>query len=322
VAKALIFGISGQDGSYLAEFLVKKGYTIIGTSRDHKNNNFFNLHHLGIFRDIKIETVKIQDQMEVEKVLRKWQPDEVYNLAGQSSVSFSFKDQKETKKSIIDVTLNILNTIRVLNFPIRFFNAASSECFGSIDNPASETTPLNPSSPYAEAKSIAFQLTQTYRKEHNLFASSGILFNHESPLRPQKFVIKKIAVALAKILQGHKTTLHLGNLNIVRDWGWAPEYIVAMWQMLQLDKPDDFIIATGESHSLGDLVASTFNTLDLNWKEFVKIQPGLFRSRDNQTSYANPQKAKKILNWHANVTATKVLLRLINSSKKNINQIY
>ena len=269
---ALICGVSGQDGSYLARLLLTKGYKVYGTSRDAQMASFHNLLRLGIRNQVQFESVALNDFRSVWQALSKIRPDEVYNLAGQSSVSLSFDLPVETLESISIGTLNLLEAIRMTERPIRLYNAGSSECFGDVGGQAAdESTPFCPRSPYAVAKAAAFWQVSNYREAYGLFACSGILFNHESPLRPERFVSKKIVSTACRIADGQADTLHLGNMNIQRDWGWAEEYIEAMWKMLQQPEPHDFVIATGETHSLEEFVNEAFSCVGLNWKNFVSI---------------------------------------------------
>jgi GDPmannose 4,6-dehydratase len=234
------------------------------------------------------------------QVLMKIEPDEVYNLAGQSSVGLSFEQPVETLESIATGTLNLLEAIRFTGAPIRLYNAGSSECFGDIgDRAADEKTPFRPRSPYAVAKAAAFWEVANYREAYGLFACSGILFNHESPLRPQRFVTQKIVAAASRIAQGSKEQLNLGNLSIVRDWGWAPEYVEAMYLMLQQDQPDDYAIATGESYSLEEFVSQTFACINLDWRDRVMTDSSLLRPTDLAISRGDPSKAKEKLGWQA-----------------------
>jgi GDPmannose 4,6-dehydratase len=235
---ALICGISGQDGAYLAQLLLSKGYNVCGTSRDAQVSSFSNLVKLGIRDRVKLESVALNDFRSVLQVLTKIQPDEVYNLAGQTSVSLSFEQPVETLESIATGTLNLLESMRFFNKPIKFYNAGSSECFGDTNGEAAtESTPFRPRSPYAVAKAAAFWEVANYREAYNLFACSGILFNHESPLRPERFVTQKIVSTACRIAAGSSEKLLLGNIEIERDWGWAPEYVEAMYLMLQQDEP-------------------------------------------------------------------------------------
>jgi len=297
---ALICGVSGQDGAYLAQLLLDKGYTVCGTSRDAQISSFPNLVRLGIRESLKLESVALNDFRSVLQALVKIQPDEVYNLAGQTSVGLSFEQPVETLESISIGTLNLLEAIRFLGKPIKFYNAGSSECFGdSSDKPADETTPFRPRSPYAVAKSAAFWQVANYREAYGLFACSGILYNHDSPLRPERFVTQKIVSSACRIAQGSLEKLHLGNIDIQRDWGWAADYVEAMYLMLQQEQPDDYVIATGESCSLADFIAAAFSYLGLDWHEYVVSDASLFRPTDIAVGRANPSKAKEKLGWQA-----------------------
>lgn len=311
--KALICGISGQDGSYLAKLLIEKGYAVFGTSRDAQVSPFDNLTHLGLLDKIQLESMSLNDFRSVLQVLIKVLPDEVYNLAGQSSVSLSFHQPVETLESITVGTLNLLEAIRFSARPIRFYNAASSECFGDTGGvPADETTPFHPRSPYAVAKAAAFWEVANYREAYGLFACCGILFNHESPLRPKRFVTKKIVSAACRIASGCQEKLRLGNISIIRDWGWAPDYVEAMWLMLQLNKPDDFVIATGQSHSLQEFVEAVFSYVGLDWRQFVETDPSLLRPTDIESGHGNPSKANKILGWtaeHKMIDVVKMMMK-------------
>jgi GDPmannose 4,6-dehydratase len=298
--KALICGVSGQDGAYLAQLLLNKGYFVCGTSRDAQMSSFRNLVRLGIRDQVKLESAALNDFRSVLQVLKKIEPDEVYNLAGQSSVGLSFEQPVETLESIATATLNLLEAIRFTGEPIKLYNAGSSECFGDIgDQTADESTPFRPRSPYAVAKAAAFWEVANYREAYGLFACSGILFNHDSPLRPERFVTQKIIAAACRIAQGSSQKLHLGNISILRDWGWAPEYVEAMYLMLQQDEPDDYVIATGESHSLEEFVAEAFTCVGLNWQDHVISDASLFRPTDLAISRGNPTKAREKLKWQA-----------------------
>ena len=297
--KALICGISGQDGAYLAQILLSRGYEVTGSSRDAQLSSFANLHRLNLRHQVAVESVALTDFRSVLQALIKVEPDEVYNLAGQSSVALSFQQPVEAMESIGIGTLNLLEAIRFMGRPIKLYNACSSECFGDIPDAADENTPFRPRSPYAVAKAAAFWEVANYREAYKIFACSGILFNHESPLRPARFVTKKIIAAACRIARGSREKLSLGNINIQRDWGWAPEYVEAMWLMLQQDLPDDYVIATGESHSLEEFVAAAFTQVGLDWRDHVAIDPELFRPTEIAVSRGNPEKAHKFLGWHA-----------------------
>ena len=315
--KALICGISGQDGAYLAKLLLDKGYEVYGTSRDAQMSSFKNLKHLDIYNSINLKSMSLNDFRSVLQVLIKIEPDEVYNLAGQSSVGLSFEQPVETLESISVGTLNLLEAIRFTGKEIKFYNAGSSECFGDIgENAADENTPFRPRSPYAVAKSAAFWEVANYREAYGLFACSGILFNHESPLRPERFVTRKIILSACKIAAGKQTELHLGNISIKRDWGWAPEYVDAMWRMLQQNQPDDFVIATGESYSLQEFVETAFLELKLDWQEFVVTDSSLLRPTDLAVSKANPSKALNILNWKAKYKMKDVVSMMVKEENQ------
>lgn len=296
--KALIIGITGQDGAYLAKHLLDKGYEVTGSSRDVMASSFANLQALGIRDKVKLVSVSINDFRSVFNAIKSFNPDEIYNLAGQTSVGLSFDQPVEAIESIAIGTLNILEVIRLQNRPVRFYNAGSSECFGDTgDTSANEHTPFAPRSPYAVAKSTAKWLINSYRESYGLYACTGILFNHESPLRPERFVTQKIIAGAAKIKAGQLSKLQLGNLDISRDWGWAPEYVQAMWLMMQLDKPDDFVIATGRQESLKYFVAKAFEYFDLDWQKYVEIESSFFRPNEIVSSVGNPQKAIEVLRW-------------------------
>ncbi|MFC1856754.1 GDP-mannose 4,6-dehydratase [Thermodesulfobacteriota bacterium] len=315
--KALICGISGQDGSYLAQTLLKKGYEVYGTSRDAQMSSFPNLKRLGIREKVMVESMALTDFRSVLQVLMKVQPDEVYNLAGQSSVGLSFQQPVETLESVVIGTLNLLEAIRFSKMQIKLYNACSSECFGNTnDFAADEKTPFRPRSPYAVAKSAAFWELSNYREAYGLFACSGILFNHESPLRPGRFVTKKIVAAACRISAGSDEKLHLGNTAIQRDWGWAPEYVEAMWSMLQQEEPDDYVVATGETHSLEQFVHTTFSCLELDWRDHVVIDPALFRLTDLMIGRGNPQKAQKRLGWNAKYKMQDVIRMMVEEEQK------
>jgi GDPmannose 4,6-dehydratase len=296
---ALICGISGQDGAWLAQLLLSKGYIVIGTSRDAQMSSFTNLKSLNIHNQIKTVSMSLVDFRSVIHVLSEIIPDEIYNLAGQSSVGLSFDQPVETLESHVIGTLNLLEAIRFLNKPTRFYNACSGECFGDLETgfPATELTAFRPKSPYAVAKAAAFWEVSNYRDSYNIFACSGILFNHESSLRPERFVTQKIISAACRIADGSDEKLTLGNIAIRRDWGWAPEYVDAMWSMLQQDSPEDFVIATGENHSLEEFVTSAFSYVGLDWRKYVQDDKSLYRPSETSSSYGLPAKALEKLNW-------------------------
>jgi GDPmannose 4,6-dehydratase len=309
---ALIFGVSGQDGAYLAELLLKSGYVLHGTSRDAEISSFASLTRLGIRNQISLHSAAPTDFRSTFQVISRTVPDEIYNLSGQSSVGLSFQQPVETLESIAVGTLNILESIRLLDRPIRFYNAGSSECFGDTgDSPATESTPFHPRSPYAVAKSAAFWEVANYRDSYGLYACSGILFNHESPLRPQRFVTRKVTAAAARIARGSMEQLVLGDLAIRRDWGWAPEYVEAMWAMLQQPTPEDLVIATGVVHSLEEFVEATFSALGLNWREHVRTDKSLFRPSEIRCGFGDAAKAAASLGWKARTLMPDVVRRLV-----------
>lgn len=318
--KALICGISGQDGTYLAELLLQKGYEVWGTSRDAQISRFENLRRLGILESVNLVSMAINDFRSVLEVLTRLEPDELYNLAGQSSVQLSFEQPMETLESITTGTLNLLEVIRHIGVPMRLYNASSSECFGNTTSePANENTPFRPRSPYAVAKAAAHWAVANYREAYGLYACSGILFNHESPLRPTRFVTRKITTTATRIANGNKEKLMLGNLSIVRDWGWAPEYVEAIWGILQQEQPDDFVIATGESHSLEEFVESAFQLLGLNWRDHVVQDKTLFRPSEIAASRGDPSKAEAQMGWIARTHMKDVVSKMIRAEQEAQN---
>lgn len=311
--RALIIGVSGQDGAYLARFLLSKGYKVHGTSRDHEVSTFANLRTLGIKDSVTPHSMVTSDFRSVLTVLQAAKADEIYNLAGQTSVGMSFSYPVETFDSILIGTMNLLECIRLLKKPVKFYNAGSSEVFGNTLRPATEQTPFHPRSPYATAKAAAHYAVSNYREAYGLFASTGILFNHESPLRPQRFVTSKIVATAVRIARGSKEKLVLGNMEIYRDWGWAPDYVEAMWVILQQDQPDDYVIATGREHSLRDFVREVFGGLGLDWAEHVVTDPSFFRPSDITRSCGNAAKARKALGWRARHAFPQVVKLLVEA---------
>lgn len=299
--KALICGISGQDGAYLAKFLLKKGYEVFGGSRDATTNSFVNLKRLNAFDDLKLVSINLTDFRSTLQTINKIKPDEIYNLSGQSSVGLSFEQPIETFESICIGTLNILEAIRFSDTSIKFYNAGSSECFGNSPNElCDENTLFKPKSPYGIAKASAHWQVVNYREAYNLFAVNGVLFNHESPLRPDRFVTKKVVKAVSDIANGKLQKLEVGNIDIVRDWGWAPDYVEAMWLMLQQENPDDFVISTGVGHSLREFIQLAFKCANLEMDDYLIINQLFFRPTDLQYVVGSPQKAKNILGWSSN----------------------
>lgn len=296
--KALICGVGGQDGAYLAQLLLSEGYDVVGTSRDSSASRFEGLRRLGIHDQVEKTSMAINDFRSVLHTVKRYAPDEIYNLAGQSSVGLSFEQPVETMESIAGGTLNMLEALRFADRPIRFYNAGSSECFGDTGNtPADESTPFQPRSPYAVAKSTAHWLVRNYREAYGLFACTGILFNHESPLRPERFVTQKIVKGAARIARGSPERLRLGNIEIQRDWGWAPDYVEAMCRMLSAAAPDDYVIATGRTVSLEYFASKVFQFFGLDWQSCVDVDKALLRPTDIPVGRANPEKAQRDLGW-------------------------
>lgn len=309
---ALICGVGGQDGSLLAQQLLRAGYRVVGTSRDVELASFSNLRTLGIKDQVKLLSMAPKDFRSVFAAVSAAQPDEIYALAAQSSVGLSFEMPAETLESITFGTLNLLEAVRLLNPAIRFYHASSSECFGDLEGrPATEQTPFRPRSPYGVAKASAHLLVANYREAYGLFAANGLLFNHESPLRPTRFVTRKITRAAARIAAGNDQRLQLGAIDIVRDWGWAPEYVDAMWRILQADEPADFVIATGVSHPLKDFVAAAFAAAGLDWEEHVDSDDTLRRPSELDWSGGDPSKSAARLGWSSSVAMEEVARRMV-----------
>lgn len=307
--KALICGVNGQDGSYLARMLLDKGYAVWGTSRDVQASPMANLAALGIAGQVNLVSMAPSDFRSVFTAVERSDPDEVYLLSGQSSVGLSFEQPAETLESIVTGTLNMLEVMRLRRRQTRLYHAGSSECFGDTSGaPADETTPFQPRSPYAVAKASAHWLVANYRESYGLHASTGILFNHESPLRPRRFVTQKIIHRARQIAAGSQERLVLGRLDIRRDWGWAPEYVDAMWRMLQLETPRDLVIATGQTHSLEDFVDETFRLHGLDWRDHVDVSQEFFRPTDIAYSGGNPGLARHAIDWAAQVMMPQIVL--------------
>jgi GDPmannose 4,6-dehydratase len=310
--KALIIGITGQDGAFLARFLLEKGYKVYGTSRDIEASSLSNLKKLNIDSDIHLMSMSLIDFRRVMQVIFEIEPDEIYNLGGQTSVGLSFSQPVETFESISTGTLNILELLRFHKLPIKFYNASSSECFGdTLGKQANESTTFQPRSPYAIAKCTAFWQVSNYREAYNIFACSGILFNHESFLRPNRFVTMKILHTAIRIFKGSEEKLTLGNIKIQRDWGWAPEYVEAMYLMLQEEKADDFVIATGLTISLEQVIEHIFNRLNLNYKDYLVQDPQYFRPTDILSNHGDPSKALNTFNWASKIKGLEVFDKML-----------
>lgn len=298
--RALICGVSGQDGALLAHFLLERSYEIWGASRDAQVVDVRKLDALGITDQVRLVSMVQTDFRSVLNSLKRSQPDEIYLLGGQSSVGLSFEQPAETIESIALGALNVMEAMRLLELPARLYHASSSECFGDVgQSAASEETPFRPRSPYAVAKASAHWLVSNYREAYGLHASNGIAFNHESCLRPERFVTQKVVAAARRIQEGSDERLRLGRLDVVRDWGWAREYVEAMWLMLQQPEPSDYVLATGEPHRLEEFVQTVFELLDLDWTRHVEIDPALMRPSELDWSQGDPSKAERLLKWRA-----------------------
>lgn len=312
--RALICGVSGQDGAYLAKFLISKGYEVWGTARDAQMASFENLKVLGIRENVIPLSMVQTDFRSVLNSLIRSDPEEIYFLSGQSSVGLSFEQPAETMESVTLGVLNLLEAIRFVGKSIKVYHASSSESFGDVGNQrATEGTPFRPRSPYGVAKASAHWLVANYREAYGLFACNGILFNHESPLRPARFVTRKIVSTACRIANGAQEKLTLGRLDIVRDWGWAPEYVEVMWRMLQAKTADDYVIATGHSCSLADFVSLAFESVGLAWRDFVVSDPSLFRPLDIAHSAGDPAKANRLLGWTAAMQVRDVVSKLVSA---------
>ncbi|MGB5135694.1 MAG: GDP-mannose 4,6-dehydratase [Prochlorococcaceae cyanobacterium] len=310
---ALIAGVTGQDGAYLAHHLLGLGYRVVGTSRDAQMADASRLERLGVAADVQLVSLAPNDFRSVLKVVTSVQPDEVYNLAGQTSVGLSFEQPVECMESISVATLNLLEVIRYLGGGIRFFTAGSSECFGQTgDAPATEDTPLHPRSPYAVAKAAAYWQVATYREAYSLFACTGILANHESPLRPKRFVTQKIIDGVRAIKAGRQTKIQLGNLDIWRDWGWAPDYVKAMALMLQAEKPGDYLIASGTTTSLKQFAQEAFAVADLDLADHLESVEALKRPADLNYSAMNPDRIHQQLGWSSSRPIREIVEKMFN----------
>lgn len=298
--RALITGIGGQDGAYLAEHLLALGYRVFGTSRDAEAGRFDGLRRLGIRDRVEVISMSPVDFRSTLQAVASAQPDEIYNLAGQSSVRMSFDQPVETFESIVVGVINLLEAVRLLKAPIRMYNAGSSEMFGNTGGvPANEDTVFRPCSPYGIAKATSFWQVAQYRDAYGIHSCTGILFNHESPLRPERFVTQKIVAAACRIATGEADSLQLGDLSVQRDWGWAPEYVIAMHRMLQCERPADLVIATGHTSSLQDFVREAFAAAGLDWQRHVSFEPSLVRPTELECGRADPSRARELLGWGA-----------------------
>ncbi len=310
--KALITGITGQDGSYLADFLLEKGYEVIGMVRRSSTGNFSRIEH--IQDRIQIIQGDLVDQVSLIHVLEEHRPDEVYNLAAQSFVPTSFSQPLLTGEVTALGVTRLLEAIRIVDKNIRFYQASSSEMFGKVrEVPQNERTPFYPRSPYGAAKVYGHWITVNYRESYDLFAVSGILFNHESPRRGLEFLPRKVSRGVARIALGLAKELRLGNLEARRDWGYAPDYVKGMWMMLQQDAPDDYVLATGETHSVGEFVRIAFEHVDLDWERYVVIDPRYYRPAEVDLLVGDPAKARKELGWEPSVSFAELVQIMVDA---------
>jgi GDPmannose 4,6-dehydratase len=319
--RALICGISGQDGTYLAKLLLERGYEVWGSSRDAELATFDNLRRLGIYESVRLVSLNLRDVGSVLGLLRRVRPDEIFSLAGQSSVGLSFEQPVETIESIALGALSLLEAIRLSDLDIRLYNAGSTECFGDTgDAIANEKSPLSPRSPYAVAKASAYWTVANYRQAYGMFACTGILSNHDSPLRPRRFVTRKIVHTVASLALGRDMHLSLGNLNIERDWGWAPEYVEAIAAMLNQPSPADYIIATGKSHTLLEFVETAFGLVGKDWRAYVTIDGALMRPTDILRNKVDPSMAASSLSWKAKSGMKQVVSMMLEAEMLNLRK--
>ena len=319
--RALITGITGQDGSYLAELLLEKGYEVHGLIRRASTFNTARIDHL--YRDphdpearLFLHYGDLSDGSRLTTLLQQIEPDEIYHLAAQSHVRVSFDEPEHTGDTTGIGTTRLLEAVRIAKLPVRFYQASSSEMFGATPPPQSETTQFHPRSPYGAAKVYAYWMTRNYRDAYGIYAMNGILFNHESPRRGETFVTRKITMAVARIAAGLQTELHLGNLDARRDWGYAPEYVEGMWRMLQADEPDDYVLATGTSYSVGDFVRFAFEHAGLDWEEHVRFDPRYLRPTEVDDLIGDPRKATEGLGWTAKVHTPELARIMLDADRE------
>lgn len=316
---ALITGITGQDGAYLSKFLLEKDYKVIGITRNIQSGNSNGLSFLGVENNVQLVEANVFDLSNIIRLLEKYKPDEFYNLAAQSSVGLSFDQPIGTLEYNIISVANILEAIRIVNKDIKVYQSSSSEMYGNVNKnflPIDENFIIHPASPYAISKAASHWICVNYREAYKLFVSSGILFNHESVLRRQNFVTKKIISSAIKIKKNELDFLKVGNTSIMRDWGYAPEYIKVMWKMLNVEKPDDYIICTGEAHTLQEFIDKVFIMLELDPAKYVKFDKALYRPVELETIYGNPQKAQIELDWKYSLTFDNLINKLIEDEMK------
>jgi len=313
--KAFITGITGQDGSYLAEILLEKGYEVFGMVRRSSSFNTARIDH--IFSDIELVFGDLSDGSVLNQLMRTIRPDEVYNLGAQSHVRVSFDIPEYTADTDAMGTLRLLDAIREEGVHARFYQASSSEMFGKArEIPQTEETPFHPRSPYGVSKVFSYWITRNYREAYGMFAVNGILFNHESPRRGPTFVTRKITRAVGAILRGEQSELRLGNLEAKRDWGYAKEYMEGAWQMLQADEPDDFVLATGETHSVAEFLAEAFGHADLDWRDYVQIDERYYRPAEVDVLIGDYSKAKEKLGWEPKVRFKELVRMMVDADRE------
>ena len=317
--RALITGITGQDGSYLAEFLLEKGYEVHGMVRRASTENFERIDHL--HDHITLHQADLLDQLSIVKVIQEVRPNELYNRAAQSFVPTSWVQPLLTGEFTALGVTRVLEAIRLVDPKIRFYQASSSEMFGQVrQEPQDEETPFWPRSPYGVAKVYGHWITVNYRESYDIFACSGILFNHESPRRGKEFVTRKVSDAVARIKLGVQQKLKLGNLDAKRDWGFAGDYVRAMWMMLQQETPDDYVVASGEQHSVRELVELAFGHVDLDWHDHVEVDQELFRPAEVNTLRGRPAKAERVLGWRPSVTFADLVHMMVDADLKRVRK--
>jgi len=319
--KALITGITGQDGAYLSRFLLEKGYNVYGAFRRTSIINLDRLESLGIKDQLELIPMDLTDQGNIVRVLQKVKPDEIYNLAAQSFVAVSFEQPVTTGEITGLGTANLLEAIRAVNPEIKFYQASTSEMFGKVQTiPQNEETPFYPRSPYSVAKLYAHWMTVNYREAYGIFTCSGILFNHESPLRGLEFVTRKITHSVARIKLGLEGELRLGNMEAKRDWGYAPEFVKAMWLMLQHSKPDNYVVATGETHSVKEFVEEAFSHVGLDWHDYVVVDPSFYRPAEVELLVGDYTKAREKLGWQPKTTFRELVKLMVEADMERVGR--
>ncbi len=316
---AIITGITGQDGAYLSKLLLEQNYKVIGIARNLLAGNLNGLSFLNVVNDIELVEANLLDLSNIIRFFEKYKPDEIYNLAAQSSVGLSFDQPIGTLEFNIISIANILEAVKMVNKDIKVYQSSSSEMYGNVDKnklPIDENFIIHPASPYGISKASAHWISVNYREAYNLFIACGILFNHESVLRRQNFVTKKIITSAFRIKNGEQKELRVGNISIQRDWGYVPEYVKVMWKMLNTNKPDDYVICSGEAHSLQEFIEKVFITLNLDSKKLVRPDKSLYRPVELEIIYGNPNKAKKELNWNYTMSFDELISQLIEDEIK------